>query len=313
LELRVLFLGTGARAPTPERLVASTMLIRGAEHILVDCGEGTVRRMLTSIAGLGQLSTILLSHTHADHVLGLPGLLATLSEQRRAPLVVAGPAGIRELIEGFRPHFGALRFPMQMVELGAGEAIDRDGYRLETLQARHRGEAHAWMLSEPTRRGRLDVERAMAGGVAGEGLGRLAAGEDVGGVRAREVVGPPRPGRRVIISGDTAPAPAVEEAARGADLLVHEATFLESDRALARQTGHSTAADAAALAARADVGMLALTHRSSRYRDEDVAAEAASQFPRSVVPRDLDLIEIPFSDHGPPRLLRGGGRAIERS
>lgn len=312
MELRVLFLGTGARAPTPERLVASIMLIRGSEHMLVDCGEGAVRQMLRSVAGIGQLSTILLSHTHADHVLGLPGLLATLSEQQRPPLAVAGPPGVRELIEGFRPHFGELRFPLEVIELGEGEAIERPEYRLEALAARHRGEALAWMLAEPERPGRLDVRQARARGVEGPGLGRLAAGRDVGPVRAREVLGRPRPGRRVIISGDTAPSPAIERAARGADLLIHEATFLEADRALAAATGHSTAADAAALAARADVSMLALTHRSSRYRDEDVAAEAAAHFDSVVVPRDLDLIEVPLPDHGAPRLLRSGGRAIER-
>ena len=305
----MLFLGTGARAPTPERLVASTMLIRGAQHILIDCGEGTQRQLLRSIAGLRGLDTILLSHTHADHVLGLPGLLATFSDQREAPLTLAGPPGTARLIDGFRPHFGRLRFPLEVREVNPGEAIAGDGYRLESVAARHAGAALGWALVEDDSPGRLDAEAARARGVAdGPAMGRLADGEDVGPVRGSEVVGPPRAGRRVVVSGDTAPATTLERAARRADLLVHEATFLERDRELAAEAGHSTAAQAAALASRAGVRMLALTHRSTRYGAEEVAAEAMALFPATVVPRDLDLVVVPLPDHGAPRLMRGAGR-----
>ncbi|MDH3227451.1 MAG: MBL fold metallo-hydrolase, partial [Thermoleophilia bacterium] len=159
-QLAVLFLGTGAREPTVERSVAADLLIRGGEHILVDCGEGTQRQMLRSAAGLGGLSTILLTHFHADHVLGLPGLLATLSDVREMPLLLAGPAGARELIDGFRTHFGRLGFDLEVMELEPGQKIERPDYRLVALPARHPGAAIGWALIEDERPGHLDPDAA---------------------------------------------------------------------------------------------------------------------------------------------------------
>lgn len=313
-DLRVLFLGTGARHPTPERGVAATLVMRGHERLLVDCGEGTQRLMLASTAGLRRVAAILITHGHGDHVLGLPGLLATFSESRDDPLLVAGPPGTRALVDAFRPHFGALAFPLEVREMTPGEAIARDGYAIEAVAVSHRTPALAWRVREAAARGHLDPDRLAALGVPhGPARARLAEGEQVrlpGGatVSPAEVTGPARPGRSVVLSGDTAPSPAVAEAARGADLLVHEATFLERDRALAETSGHSTAAGAARLARDAGVAMLALTHRSTRYRADEVAREARAVFPATVVPRDLDLIEVPAPEHGPPRLVAGGGR-----
>lgn len=309
MELTILFLGTGARSPTPRRLVASAMLIAGADHVLVDCGEGTQRQLLRSVAGLRHLDTILISHTHADHVLGMPGLLATMSEARARPLLLAGPVGTGRLVEGFRPHFGSLGFELDLREMAPGESIKRDGYRLDALAAEHRSDALAWALVEDGRRGRLDIAAARARGVTGPDLGRLAAGEDVDSVLASEVMGPPQPGRRVVLSGDTAPAVAIEAASRGADVLVHDATFLERDRELAAASGHSTAAQAAALAGRAGVRLLALTHRSQRYRTAEVLEEARSRFARTVAPQDLDVITVPVPGHGRPELRAGAGRS----
>lgn len=312
-DLRVLFLGTGARSPTPERGVAATLVMRGGERLLVDCGEGTQLRMLASTAGLRRVSAILITHRHGDHVLGLPGLLATFSESREQPLLIAGPAGTRELVEAFRPHFGALAFPLEVRELEPGDALARDGYAIEAVAVEHGAPALAWALREAPAPGHLDpAEMERLGVPPGPARSRLAAGEDVRLPAGRlvspaEVTGPPRRGRLVVLSGDTGPSRAVAEAARGADLLVHEATFLERDRALAGRSGHSTAADAARLAREAGVAMLALTHRSTRYRPGEVAAEARRHFPAAVVPRDLDLIEVPTPEHGPPRLIPGGG------
>jgi ribonuclease Z len=122
------------------------------------------------------------------------------------------------------------------------------------------------------------------------------------------VLGEARPGRTIAIAGDTAPCDTVREAARGAELLVHEATFLEDERERARETLHSTAFEAAELAREAEVGMLALTHLSNRYFGPDAAREARAIFPDTVVPRDFDVIEIPFPERGGPRLLKGGAR-----
>ena len=314
-DLELVALGTGARWPTPERGVAASVVMRGADHVLIDCGEGTQRQMMRSVAGLRRLAVILVTHCHADHVLGLPGLLATLSEARTEPLVILGPVGIRAVVDGFRVHFGALAFPLTIREVEPGDIERREGYRLTAVAASHRIPSLAWALEEDPLPGHLIEERLLRLGVpSGPQRAALARGEEAVLADGRRIVpeqvtGPRRPGRRIVASGDTRPAPAVERAAEGADLLLHEATFLERDRDLAVRTGHSTAADAARLASRAGVGLLALVHRSSRYAREDVLAEARAVFGATVAPQDLDLIEVPLPERGPPRLRPGGGRA----
>ncbi len=282
--LAVVFLGTGARWPTPERGLAATVIARGSEHLLVNCGEGTQRQMMLARTGLRRIAAILITHCHADHVLGLPGLLATLSDVREEPLPILGPAGLRAMVDGLVPLVGSTSFALDVREVEPGERLARDGYALVVLPARHVCPALGWALVEDDLPGHMDPADPRG-------------------------AGPPRRGRRLVLSGDTRPAAEIERAAAGADLLVHEATFLEGDRDLADRAGHSTAAQAAELAARAGVAMLALTHLSSRYPREDVLAEARTRFASSVAPADLDSIEVPLPERGPPRLVPGGGRA----
>lgn len=309
-QLTVVFLGTGARWPTPDRGVAAVVVARGADHLLIDCGEGTQRQMMLSRPGLRRLRAVLVTHCHADHVLGLPGLLATLSETRREALPLLGPPGIAALVEGFLAQVGPLGFDIDVREAAPGDTLDGGGYRVEAVQARHDCPALGWVIAEGPLPGHLDPDALAARGVGpGPDRARLAAGEALGGVGPGDVTGPERRGRRIVYSGDTRPAPGIARAAEGADLLVHEATFLEADRDLAGRAGHSTAAQAAALAARAGVGLLALTHRSSRYRREDVLAEARPVFAATVAPEDLDAIEVPLPERGPPFLVPRGGRA----
>lgn len=315
MELRIVFLGTGAWAPTPERGASATMILRGGEHLLVDCGEGTQRQMMLSRGGMGRLSTILVTHRHPDHVLGLPGLLATFSDARDAPLTVLGPRGLADLMAGFRVHHGRLGFPLQVRELDPGDVLVREGYRLEAVAADHDTPSLGWALMEDGRPGHLDAERAVAQGArAAEHLGRLARGEDVvvgdgHRVEADGVVGPPERGRRLVFSGDTRPCSSIEEAARGADVLVHEATFLDRDAQLAADGAHSTARQAAELARRAGVRLAVLTHISHRYDTDEVAREAQSVDPSATIPDDFDCVEVPFPERGTPRLIPGGGRA----
>jgi ribonuclease Z len=291
------------------------MILRGGEHLLVDCGEGTQRQMMLSRGGMGRLSTILVTHRHPDHVLGLPGLLATFSDARDQPLSVLGPRGLADLMAGFRVHHGRLAFPLHVTEMDPGDVLTRDGYRLEALATDHDGPSLGWALVEDTRPGHLDARRAAAQGArAGEDLGRLARGEDVvfddgHRVEADGVVGPPERGRRLVFSGDTRPCAAIENAAGGADVLVHEATFLDRDARLAADGAHSTARQAAELARRAGVRLPVLTHISHRYRADDVAREARGVEPATVVPDDFDCVEVPLPERGSPRLVRGGGRA----
>jgi ribonuclease Z len=193
-----------------------------------------------------------------------------------------------------------------LVELGAGESLDRDGYRLETFASHHGVSGIGYALVEHTRPGRFDVEAADRLGVPPPLRGQLQRGEAVGDVRPEDVLGAPRAGRKVVLTGDTAQNPRVIEVAHGADVLVHEATFCEDERERAHETLHSTAAEAAEVARLADVQLLALTHLSTRYSGGDVAREARAVFPDTVVPRDFDLIEVPFRERGAPTLVKGG-------
>jgi ribonuclease Z len=215
-----------------------------------------------------------------------------------------------------QPIVGRLPFPFATVEIEPGGEVRGDGYVLHAPATRHRGvPAVAWALVEEDRPGRFDVEEARRRGVPpGPLFGRLQRGEDVtladGTVVAADgIVGEPRTGRRVVFSGDTRPCDSVLAAALRADVLVHEATFLDEDLDRARETGHSTAREAAELARDADVGLLLLTHLSTRYAVRDVKAEARQVFADAEVPRDLDAVEVPFPERGRPRMVRGGGLA----
>ncbi len=318
MDLDVIFLGTAGSHPTAGRSTSATLLRRGGDRILVDCGEGTQRRLMQSVAGLGDIPTILLTHPHGDHYLGLPGMLRTWAlREREVPLALYGPPGTRALIRALEPIIGRLPFAFAVVEIEPGGEVLADGFRLEAAAARHRVASLAWALVEDERPGRFDVDEARRRGIPeGPLYGRLQRGEDVAlddgtVVRAAELVGEARHGRRVVLSGDTRPCDAVLAAALGADLLVHEATFLEEDRARARETGHSTAREAAALAREAGVRLLALQHLSARYPPRLVRDEARAEFEATVVPRDLDRVVVPFPERGEPELERGGGREGE--
>jgi len=283
---------------------------------LFDCAEGTQRQLLRCDVGLVELEEIFLTHFHADHYLGLPGMLKTYSLRgRELPLTIYGPRGLRELLTTLRRIFGRLTYPVETVELEAGARLERDGYGLETFTVDHGVAAVGYALVEIERPGRFDVETATALGVPdGPERGILQRGEAVTLTDGREitpseVLGPARAGRKLVLTGDTAPAASVVDAAVGADLLVHEATFLADERERARETLHSTAGEAALVAREASVRMLALTHLSTRYFGHQVVEEARELFPATVVPRDFDIVAIPFPERGPPELVRDGARA----
>jgi ribonuclease Z len=262
--------------------------------------------------GLIELREVFLTHYHADHYLGLPGMLKTFALRgRELPITIYGPPGLRDLFGSLRRIFGRLTYPYELVELRPGDTLARAGYVLATFTVEHGVSAVGYALVEAERPGRFDVEVADSLGVPpGPERGALQAGEPVtvGGrvIHPEQVLGPPRPGRKLVIAGDTAPSPSVADAAVAADVLVHEATFLEDERERARETSHSTAADAATVARDAGVELLALTHLSNRYSGRDAAREAREVFAETVVPRDFDIIELPFRERGTPRLVKGG-------
>jgi ribonuclease Z len=315
VDLDVVFLGTAGSMPTARRAPSATLVRRGGEKLLFDCGEGTQRQLLRSDVGLVDLEEIFLTHFHADHFLGLPGMLKSFALRgRTAPLTLYGPQGLDELLRSFGRVIGRLSYEVAAVELARGAVLPRGDYELRTFAVRHGREAIGYALVEEDRPGRFDVATADALGVPfGPERGALQAGEPVtlaGGtvVTPDQVLGAARPGRKVVLTGDTAPSDGVVEAALGADLLVHEATFCEEEAERARETEHSTALEAARIASDAGVSLLALTHLSSRYGAAEIEREARTVFPATVVPRDFDLIEIPFEERGGPELVKSGAR-----
>lgn len=316
MDLDVIFLGTAGSVPSASRQTAATLIRRGGERILVDCGEGTQRRLMQSIAGLGDIDVILITHGHADHILGLPGLLRTFAlRERTAPLALYGPEGIRKVLDHLAPVLGKLPYPFAVVEVDPGAEIACDGYRFEAIGTRHRIPSVGWALVEDDRPGRFDPDRAAAAGVPnGPLFGMLQRGESVtlddGTVVSPDgLVGETRLGRTIVVSGDTRPCDAIVARAVDCDLLIHEATFLDEDLDRARETHHSTAREAAEIAVEARARMLALTHVSMRCSPKAVRAEAEAIHGNVVVPRDLDLIEIPFRERGEPVFVKHGGRA----
>jgi ribonuclease Z len=313
MDLDVLFVGTAGSAPTAKRGLPATLVRRGGDRLLFDCGEGTQRQLVRSV-GLLELEEIFITHFHADHFLGLPGMLKTFSLRgRELRLTVYGPAGLRRLYAGLKPIVGRTTFPVELVELEPKAELARDGYRIAAFPVDHGTRAQGYALIEDERPGRFDQRRARELGVEpGPDFGRLQRGEVVSGagttVRPEQVLGEPRRGRKVVIAGDTAPSPMTRAVAFGADLLVHEASFLEQEAARAAETHHSTARQAAALAAEAEVGLLALTHVSPRYGGGEVRDEARAVFERTIVPRDFDRVEIPLPERGPPVHVRASER-----
>lgn len=307
MTLTLTFLGTGAAIPSLDRNVASLALAREGETLLFDCGEGTQRQMMRYGVSFS-LRDIFFTHFHADHLLGLTGLVRTLGLQDRTdPLRLYGPRGARRVLEhALAVGIERNKFPVEVEELAAGDVVSRPEYDVVAVEADHRAPSLAYVLVEHTRLGRFQPERVRELGVPeGPLWGRLHRGETVQlpdgrSVGPTDLVGPPRPGRKVAISGDTRPSRAIAEAARGADLLVHEATFSEEEAEKAEQTGHSTAAAAAMLAREAGVRRLVLTHISARYTREapELVAEAQAIFPESMVARDGLIVDVPFPDAG---------------
>ncbi len=305
MDLSLFFAGTAGSVPSARRGLPALLLRAGGDRLLFDCGEGTQQQLLRSI-GLPEIDAVFLTHYHLDHWLGLIGMVKTFDLRgRERPLTLHGPPGLLTLIEAMRPVIGRTGYPLELRELEPHEEVRFGGYAVAAFPVDHRVTAYGYAFVEDDRPGRFDAAAARALGVPeGPDFGRLQRGEEVAGVRPEQVVGPVRPGRRIAISGDTRPFQTTEVYAHGADVLVHEATFLEEDATRARETAHTTAGQAAALAKEAGVQLLALTHLSTRYFPRDVRDEARATFPATVVPRDFDAIDVPFPERGEPALVK---------
>jgi ribonuclease Z len=301
--LSLTFLGTGAACPTVDRNVSSIALHREGEMVLFDCGEGTQRQMMRYGVGFS-FKDIFFTHYHADHFLGVVGLCRTMGlMDRKDGVTLYGPRGAQRILSGaLAIGIERTKFPIEIIEVKPGDRLGRGEYEMAVFETEHRADTVGYALVEHDRLGRFDPERARELGVPeGPLWGQIHKGKavtlpDGRVVSPADLVGPARPGRTVVLSGDTRPHAAVLSAAKGADLLVHEATFGEDEKGRALETGHSTAREAAMVARDAGVDRLVLTHVSARYSREapELLAEAQAIFPATVIARDGMVVDVPF-------------------
>lgn len=310
MNLSAVFVGTAGSTPTARRGLTSLLVRRGGDQLLFDCGEGTQRQLIQSV-GLGDIEHIFISHFHADHILGIPGMLKTFGLRgREAALTLYGPPGLQRTVGELDSLIGKLPYDMEIYELEPGEQLGFKGFTVHGFDVAHRGRAYGYRVTEHDRPGHFDEQAARALGVTpGPDFGVLQRGGEVTAadgstVRSAQVVGQTRRGRRLVYSGDTAPCEATIDAASGADVLVHEATFGDDETARARETGHSTAREAAEVASEAGVDLLCLTHVSGRYFGKELRQEAREVFANTELPRDFDVVELPFPERGSPYLQK---------
>ncbi|MCK4405510.1 MAG: ribonuclease Z [Hadesarchaea archaeon] len=301
--MKLIFLGTGGSIPTPERGLPAIALKHERELLLFDCAEGTQRQMARAGVSPMRLDAIFITHLHGDHFLGLAGLVQTLSlMDRERKLEIFCQKGEGKRIESYLqiPYY-TLTFELRVHELEPGEELRRRGYRILTIEADHNVPSLAYALVEDERPGKLYPDKAIALGVkAGPDFSRLKAGESVklrdgSIVKPEQVMGPPRPGRKVVYTGDTRPSKRIVELARNADVLIHDCTLADELAEKAAESTHSTPSEAAEVAKQADVKQLTLIHISPRYEDDAVLLEQAQKiFPNTVVARDLMELEVPL-------------------
>jgi len=307
MSLRIIFLGTAASIPTDERALPSIVVQRKGEILMFDCGEGTQRQMIRAGIKLNRKMKIFITHMHGDHVLGLPGVIQTMSLLGRTKkLQIYGPRGIRAFMEAMLNTIRFwLGFPLEIYEIREeGLVCDEEEYEVHAIWAEHTVPSLAYALIEKPRPGKFYPEKAIKLGVPkGPLWSRLQRGMNVelpNGrvIKPEDVLGPPRPGRKIVYSGDTRPSEKIVELSREADVLIHEATFDDEMREKAADEGHSTAGEAAEVALAANVKLLVLTHISARYNNPRILLEQAKKiFPNVYIPSDLDLIEVPFPEN----------------
>ena len=301
--MRLTFLGTGGGIPSIKRSLPAIAINFSGETILFDCGEGTQRQMMRAGTGFRQNLIIFLTHLHGDHILGLPGLIYTLSMlNRKTPLKIIGPPGTKHFIETILSlKFGKLNYEILVKEVWEGIAYESREYVIEAIEASHTIKALAYKLREKDRPGKMNVEKLERLGIPrGPLWGKLQRGEAIefSGriIRPEEVMGPPRPGRKIVYTGDTRPSEKIIEFSREADILIHDATFGSEFEDEAGREGHSTARQAAEVALKAGVKRLYLFHISPRYEGEEekLLQEARRIFPESYLAEDLKTYEIPL-------------------
>lgn len=300
MQLYIHFLGTGGSWPSSQRNVSAIAIKRGGEVILFDCGEGTQRQIQKSKLSYMQIKKIFISHYHGDHFLGLPGFIQTLQlNDREEALHIYGPDGTIDIVDRII-HLGYFKPSYEIVahDLKAGDKTRFDGYEIKCIEACHNVPTLAYCLQEDERPGRFNKKRALELGIPeGPLFRKLQRGEsiEINGktITPDMVLGPPRPGRKITISGDTRPCERLIKFASKSDVLIHDATFDSSLQEKANEYGHSTARQAAEIAKKAEVENLFLTHISPRYRKTEILEKEAKEiFPNSMVAKDFMEFEV---------------------
>lgn len=302
--MKIVFLGTGGSWPSKERNVTSVAVKLDGEVLLFDCGEGTQRQMMSSEISFMDVNHIFISHFHGDHFLGIPGLIQTMTlNRRKKDLNVYGPEGTRRNITMLLSSgYFNLNFPIEVTDLMPGDEVRISRFRVLALPADHSVPSLAYVIQEDDRPGKFDLTKARALGIPeGPLYRRLQMGQsvEVNGrvITSDMVLGPPRTGRKIVYSGDTRPSQEIENASRNADVLIHEATLSADLQEKADDYAHTTAKDAAEIAKRAGVRCLFLIHISPRYKDvSKLLEEAKSVFQEVIVPDDLSVYDVPYHD-----------------
>jgi ribonuclease Z len=300
-KLEVVFLGTSSATPTRRRNLPSVAIRRDGEVVLMDCGEGAQKSFVEHGLGLSKEMVVLVTHLHGDHVNGLVGLLQTMSmSQRSRKLTIVGPKTLYEWVKSTMKLLNiGLTFDIEFVEVKPGVALRRDAYRIRCTRANHSIEAWSYIFEELPRPGVFDSKKAKALDVPeGKKWSALQHGRTVvvGGrvTRPSDVLGPQRPGRKIGYSGDTRPSANLARFFSGVDLLIFDSTFAARDADKAIDRKHATAAEAANLAKKAQVGRLVLTHFSARYKNvSSLVRDAKKIFPQTIAAHDGLFVEVP--------------------
>jgi ribonuclease Z len=307
MSLRVIFLGTAGSVPTPKRSLPAILVQRKGEQLMFDCGESVQRQMMKAKTGFHKKMKIFVSHMHGDHVLGLPGLLQTMALlDRERKLEVYGPSGIKRFIEAISETVQfVLTFPVEIHEIEeVGVVCEEEEYTVQAVWADHVIRSLAYALVEKPRSGKFYLEKAKALGVPEGPLWSKLQHEhnvnlpDGRVIKPEQVVGPPRPGRKIVYTGDTRPFKGFVKFAAGADLLIHDATLDDELAERAAEDGHSTPSQAAKDAKKAKAKQLILTHISARYDDTSILLKQARKiFEKTQVAEDFMKIEMPLLDN----------------
>jgi len=298
--VNIVFLGTSGAIPSVERNLTSTAIQYGSEVILFDCSEGTQRQFMMSHLSFMKVDKVFITHFHGDHFLGLPGLLQSMSFMGRdSPIFIIGPEGMVKIVNGMvNMGYFARGFDIRVKEIEGGDILEFPDYTMRAVSVEHGVPCLGYVLEEKQRTGRFDLQKARELGIPEGPMYRtLQAGKNVdfdgSTITPEMVLGPSRRGRKVAISGDTAPCESMVVASRNADVLIHESTYASDMQDKAIEYGHSTARGAAELAKKAKVKRLYLTHLSNRYDDVSLLErEAREVFPSTTVAKDLMSVEV---------------------